>query len=605
VLRDRSHASVCFWSLGNEAGDGLNFLYEREAILQLDNSRPIHYEGSFDYKTSDFISRMYPLQNLVKLMREQKEFKPGLFQNVANKLAADNKAIPKSVYATHPVMYCEYAHAMHNSLGNFREYVQDFEDYPHMCGGFIWDYVDQTIRANGRVQTRHPDGTWLYGGDFDEGKSNYYFCNNGIISADRKPHPSYDEVKQVYANVSAVHFHAGAQRVTLRNKSLFTPMDAYEIHWSLSNNGHVAQQGVLEDIDVAPGQDMQVFVPFELAQIAARGELLLTITFKLRNTQPWAPAGYALRHDQFVLHPWQAPALPAANGKLGCKRERGRWVLQSGGMKAAFARGRLSSLDFGQGELIAQGKKLGLQPNLFRALTDNDTGFLNLWAWSTPLYPLRWMWKAAQGSMFAWHSRARRMSDSHVRMTVRWGCLLPLALLRTTYDIHASGHIEVKHRVRGLLMPMLRVGMKLGVTSDLVRAKWYGRGPNEAYCDRKTGQQIALHDMPVEQLMYHYVRPQENGNREDVRCLCLLNSQGCGLRVDAETVVNFSASCYSPNKLDKATHIHTLEPDDHLTLCVDGFSRGVGGDLPGNALLHEPYKLRPRKYEYKYTISKA
>ena len=605
VLRDRSHACVCFWSLGNEAGDGLNFLYEREAILQLDNSRPIHYEGSFDYKTSDFISRMYPLQNLVKLMREQKAFKPGLFQNIANRLAADNKAIPASVYATHPVMYCEYAHAMHNSLGNFREYVQDFEDYPHMCGGFIWDYVDQTIRASEKMQTQHPPGTWIYGGDFDEGKSNYYFCNNGIISADRKPHPSYDEVKQVYANVSAVHFHAGAQRVTLRNKSLFTPMSAYEIHWSLSNNGHVAQKGVLDEVDVEPGQDLQVHVPFDLNGITARGELLLTITFKLRNTQPWAPAGFALRHDQFVLHPWQAPALPADDGKLGCKRARGQWLLQSGKMKTVFTRGRLSSLDFGDGELIVQGKKLGLQPNVFRALTDNDTGFLNLWAWATSLYPLRWLWKANQRSLFAFSTRARRMSDSHVRLTVRWGSLLPIALPRTTYDIHANGQIKVTHQVRGLLMPMLRVGMKLGVVPELARAKWYGRGPNEAYCDRKSGQQIALHDMPVEQLTYHYTRPQENGNREDVRCLCLVDNCGCGLRVDADTVVNFSAGHFSPQKLDKATHIHALEPDAHITLCVDGFSRGVGGDLPGNALLHEPYKLKPRKYVYTFTISKA
>jgi len=149
------------------------------------------------------------------------------------------------------------------------------------------------------------------------------------------------------------------------------------------------------------------------------------------------------------------------------------------------------------------------------------------------------------------------------------------------------------------------VGMKLGIAPELARVKWYGRGSNEAYCDRKTGQQIALHDMPVEQLTHHYTRPQENGNREDVRCLRLVDDNGCGLRVDAETTVNFSASCYSPNKLDKAKHIHELEPDAHITLCVDGFSRGVGGDLPGNALLHEPYKLKPRKYAYKFTITKA
>ena len=147
VLRDRSHTCVCIWSLGNEAGDGVNFQYEREAVLALDASRPIHYEGDFDYTKSDFISRMYPVESMVELLRHKKSFKPGAFDAFANALAADNKAIPVKVYDDHPVLYCEFAHAMENSLGNFREYVKDFYTYEHMCGGFIWDYVDQAIRA--------------------------------------------------------------------------------------------------------------------------------------------------------------------------------------------------------------------------------------------------------------------------------------------------------------------------------------------------------------------------------------------------------------------------------------------------------------------------
>jgi len=604
VLRDRSHACVCFWSLGNEAGDGENFVHERNAILALDQGRTIHYEGDFDYNKSDFISRMYPLQGLVEKMRKQQEFKPGLFDTVANKLAADNKAIPKSKYATHPVMYCEFAHAMQNSLGNFKEYVNDFEQYEHMCGGFIWDYVDQAIRASEAMQTDAPAGSWIYGGDFNEGYSSYYFCANGIIGADRAPHPSYYEVKQVYANLCAPAFEAQSQTVTLRNKNLFTPLRAYEIHWYVTQNGAVVQRGVFEFLDAAPGQEIQTQVPYDLSQLSGGGELVLTISFRLRKTMPWAPAGYELRFDQFVLEPWQGPAPLREACALSLKKAKGVITMQSEHIKVVFRRGRLVSLDFGDGELLAQSphKKAGLRPNLFRALTDNDLGYFNFAPYLSALNPLK-SWKQSSNLVFPWRIKTRRIGPSSVKIDVHWA--IERYVAKVSYIIHGSGEIEVKHRARGFMLPMLRVGVRLELDPRLESARWYGRGPREAYRDRKTGQKIRLHEKPVAELEHRYMRPQENGNREDVRSLELLDSEGHGLRLEAEQAVSFSAGYYSQEKLDRAKHLYELIPDDYITLCVDGFGRGVGGDMPGNAMLHPQYKLKPGKYVYGFTIRKA
>jgi len=627
VLRDRSHACVCIWSLGNESGDGVNLKYEREAILELDSSRPIHYEGDKDYTKSDFISRMYPLEGLVETMRQKKEFKTGLFDNVANALAADNKPIPAATYETHPVLYCEYAHAMQNSLGNFREYVEDFYTYEHMCGGFIWDYVDQSIRNSPHLQSKMdiPNGAWLYGGDFGEGKTSAYFCANGIIGADRVPHPSYYETKQCYADVIAEDFDPEKKAVLLRNRNLFRHLKFYEIGWELSLDGRPVQQGILENADAAPGEGEWAFVPYELDEVQAgssagdknatpTGEWILTISFRLRKSQVWASAGYEVSFGQFVVRSPRSPEAItplASEGGLGLSLvKNGKSItLQSEHIKATFTRGWLTSLDFGEGELIAAGpkKKTGLRPNFFRALTDNDFSFVNFAPALTKFHPWR-LWKWASKHIWAQSVRSKRLSAGSVRIIVRWNhcpSLVPFPGNATTYTVHANGAIEVKHRATGLL-PMMRVGIRLCLREELSRAKWYGRGPHESYCDRKTGQKIREFEMDAADLEHRYMRPQENGNRTDARSLQLTRADGYGLRIEASgEPFGFSAGTYSQEKLDDAAHLYELLPDDYLNLCIDGFHRGVGGDMPGSAFLHKPYKLGPGKYEYGFVMKRA
>ncbi len=212
VLRDRNNPCIFMWSLGNEAGDGDNFAKMKEAALKLDDTRQFHYEGDFDLTKSDVISRMYPTEDIMEKLGKKEPITISLYDNIANQLAADSKPIKAEMYEGKPILLCEYAHSMENSLGNFQEYMDDFERYDNMCGGFIWDFVDQTIH---RVNENGQD-EWLYGDDFAKQEprniinipnttaiagSNTYFCANGLIGADRQPHPQITEVKKVYAEI--------------------------------------------------------------------------------------------------------------------------------------------------------------------------------------------------------------------------------------------------------------------------------------------------------------------------------------------------------------------------------------------------------------------
>ncbi len=595
VLRDRSHACVCFWSLGNEAGDGTNFIHEKNAILALDTSRPIHYEGDFDFTKSDFISRMYPVEYVVDAMRQQKELKISPYENVANALAADNKPIPAAVYKTHPVIYCEFAHAMENSLGNFKEYVDDFEKYDHMCGGFIWDYVDQSIRKVENGQEK-----WLYGGDFGEGASSYYFCANGIISADRKPQPSYFEVKNVYSNFEAVECDSRNGQIIIKNKNLFISTEDYKFRWSLTVNGDEVKSGEITDLIVAPLSEEKVQLPVSLCDYN-EGEVILTVSFILIKDKPWAEAGYEQSFNQFVLREVTAAKKNPAKGNLKFLKSGSNVNIVGDGFTARITSGALSSLKYGDKEIIEEGSPL--RPDFFRALTDNDREYLNFAPMFNGIHPL-YQWRRTTAQTVARSVKAQS-TPSGVEVKVNWNAPFVSGVV-TTYLFSPAGEVTVKHSAMGLLLPMLKVGMRMGIKSTFENVEWYGRGPHETYIDRKTGAKIAKHEMTVAELEHRYMRPQENGHRTDVRNLSVSDNSGFGIRIDSmDKPFGFNLGYYNPEKLDKAEHLYELDKDNCITLSIDGAMRGVGGDMPRCAHLHKEYRLNShKKIEFEFRISK-
>lgn len=593
VLRDRSHACVCFWSLGNEAGDGENFTHEKNAILALDKSRPVHYEGDFDFTKSDFISRMYPVEYVVDAMRQQKQLKISPYENVANALAADNKPIPAETYKTHPVIYCEYAHAMENSLGNFKEYVDDFENYEHMCGGFIWDYVDQSIR-----KVENGVEKWLYGGDFKEGATSYYFCANGIITADRQPQPSYYEVKKVYSNLEVTDCDCRSGKVNIKNKNLFITTEDYKIHWNVTVNGDVVKSGDIDDLVVAPLTEQEIQLPVSLSDYS-EGEVILTVSFILKVDKPWAEAGFEQSFHQFILREECAAKRKPANGELKFLKAGNTVNIKGKDFTAKITAGALSSLVYGGNEVIEK----PLRPDFFRALTDNDREYLNFAPMFCEIHPL-YQWKRTTALTVASSVKAEATAAG-VEVTVKWKAPF-VSGVSTTYLFSPDGEVTVSHSAMGLLLPMLKVGMRMSIKNSLENVEWYGRGPHESYLDRKTGAKIAKHAMTVAELEHRYMRPQENGHRTDVRNLTVSDKTGFGIKIDAMDIpFGFNLGYYTPEKLDKAKHLYELEKDGFITLCLDAAMRGVGGDMPGCAHLHKEYRLNShKKIAFKFRISK-
>jgi beta-galactosidase len=242
VKRDKNHPCIFMWSLGNEAGYGSNFMEMKKAALKIDSTRPFHYEGDLSLAVSDVISRMYPTVEYVDKLGNQEEINITAIDKVLNKIFADAKPIKSDQYEDKPVILCEYAHAIENSLGNFQEYMDRFEKYNNMAGGFIWDFVDQSIRkVEGGTEK------WLYGGDFgEEGGSFRYFCANGIVAADRTLHPSIYEVKKVYQEIKVHPVELLNGKIVIQNKYSFLNLKDFEAVWEIAENGIKIASGIIE-----------------------------------------------------------------------------------------------------------------------------------------------------------------------------------------------------------------------------------------------------------------------------------------------------------------------------------------------------------------------
>ncbi|MBQ4348971.1 MAG: DUF4981 domain-containing protein [Clostridia bacterium] len=609
VLRDRNRACVFMWSLGNEAGDGSNFLRMKEAALRLDNTRQFHYEGDFDFTKSDVISRMYPTEDQVEKLGNKEALTITLFDNIANSLAADSKPIPKELY-TKPVVFCEYAHAMENSLGNFQAYMDAFEKYDNLCGGYIWDFVDQAIHKKGE----NGEDMWLYGTDYNEKKtwieppyntcaivgSNTFFNANGIIAADRKVHPSIHEVRKVYCEIQikAVDLEKGI--FLLKNKQMFSDLSKFDIAYVITEDGKAIARGTLPREayeDLAPLSEKEITLAYLSDEVPA-GEVIITFSYLRREACRFAEAGYEQGWDQFIIKPADKKEETVYEGKVDIKGTNDNFTVTGDGFAYTFVGGQLTSM-------VKDGKeylKGSLKPNYYRALTDNDIDYLNFVPPLIPVHPL-YHWRRATNMLKTKATLIHRYSHSaYIEVAVS---VMGMKGVKMTYTVYPDGKIDVTHEGTPLVVEMVRFGSVLTMAREFDNVKWYGKGPHENYIDRQTGARIAIHEMTVTDMEHHYMRPQENGHRIDVRMMEVKNKQGEGLRFTQLGEKPFAINChhYTVNELDDATHIHSLQHKDFTTVCIDLMQRGVGGDMPGAACLREPNIMHAgTKYSYGFTI---
>ena len=577
VLRDRNHACITFWSLGNEAGDGENFMAMRRRLLELDNRLPIHYEGDFDLTKSDFISRMYPTEDKLKALCGQKEIRVSFFENLTNKLAADNKPITAQMYRDKPVLLCEFAHCMENSLGNFQEYMDAFEQYDHLCGGFIWDYVDQAIHVS-----RGGEDQWLYGGDFDEGATSGCFCANGVIAADRTVHPAYYEVKKVYQPVAVTNDWENAA-IEVRNKNLFVSLDGYELLWKLMQRETQVAGGTVDLTGIPAGGRASYTLPYRFEDLAEEKEYTLNLSFVLREGNQWAERGDVMMLEQFIL-PRRVAAEPDVPEGTVCLERRGNSLtIRAADTQAVLDGGVLNSLSFGAGNVLRE----GIRPAFFRAPTDNDIGNFNFapaFQFLSPSLRRRAPGKAKKVRV--------AQEPGKVTVTVGWSAAWTRGV-QTCYTFYGDGSIGVAFRACAKLFDFTRAGLLLKLDGSLDRVEYYGRGPEENYIDRCTGSPVGVYQCGVRDLEHRYMRPQENGNRTNVRDLSFTNGKS-GIRFVSQDAdgFSFSAHQYSDQALWRAAHLHELPYESDTYLHLDASQCGVGGDMPGVACLHAPYRMR-------------
>lgn len=609
VLRDRNNPCVFMWSLGNEAGDGSNFMEMKKAALVLDNSRQFHYEGDFDLTKSDVISRMYPTKDIMEKLGNKQPITISLYDNIANQLAADSKPIKAEMYEGKPVVLCEYAHSMENSLGNFQEYIDDFEKYDNMCGGFIWDFVDQALH----VKDENGNDNYLYGTDFQGQEphklidipnttamtgSNVYFCANGIIGADRKPHPQIVEVKHGYQNIGITAVDASNGEFKLKNKFLFTNLSDFNCKWVIKAEGEEVLSGELGKIECAPLEECNIKIDFDSSKLPKDKEVILTVSFETTKESLGIEKDYEIAFEQFIINAMPQPKDDNADGNLDFDVNGKRVTVKGDNLEVIVDDGKIVSYKIEGKELL----KAPLMPNYFRALTDNDIDFLNFtpqWAKFHPFY--------------AWQRATHRTSADKTEViknknAVEIHIAFSTAGLKksvATYRVYPDGRLYVFHSAvptKG----MLRFGYQMTMDKSMEYITWYGRGPKPTYIDRKLGSKIDLYKSSVTDFEYRYMRPQESSNRCDVRYFTLTDKNGFGIKVDAyyDNPINFSAYHYTTDGLEKATHINDIPYEDITTVNIDHRQLGVGGDLPGQAFVREPYTMpKGQKQEYSFVIT--
>lgn len=562
--RDKNHPSILIWSCGNESYAGEVILNVSNYFRKVDPGRLVHYEGVFhnrDYNdTSDMESRMYAKPaDIEKYLSENPE---------------------------KPYISCEYMHAMGNSLGGMYKYTDLERKYPMYQGGFIWDFIDQAIIK----KDRYGKEFLAYGGDFGDRPTDYGFCTNGIVYANRELSPKMQEVKYLYQNFKLVPDQTG---VTVINDSLFSDTSGYDLEYILFREGEELTRGTL-NMDVAPLSEGRV--EFELPATSIPGEYCIHASFKLKEKTLWADSGYEIAFGQHVFRVEGAEKAPSCTGSLRVVEGDVNIGVHGRDFSIMFSKqaGSLISLNYAGREMIA----VPPAPLFWRAATDNDRGFSQGYHSG--------LWYAA--------SLARKcvsvdLREAEGQVTVAFTYKLSISSeveVKTSYTVLADGNIRVKSIYQGAAnlpqMPIFAVSFK--VPADYDQLEWYALGPEENYSDRCEGARLGIFKNQVSDNLSGYVMPQESGNRTGVRRVNLTNRDGQGIRIAAVAEpleCNFSP--YTAFELEHAGHHFELPKVHYTVVTVAGRQMGVGGDDSWGAPVHDEHLIHAdQDMEFEFMI---
>lgn len=587
VARNFNHPSIIVWSLGNEAGDGVNFEKAYEWVKNEDPSRPVQYEQAANRDHTDLYVPMY-----------------------ASWDETENYALT----GTKPMILCEYAHAMGNSMGGFKEYWELFRKYPKLQGGFIWDFVDQSPRWK---NTKGKE-IFAYGGDFNPyDASDQNFCNNGLLAPDRTPHPHMAEVKRIHQNIWTSPINLEEGRLSIYNENFFQDLLNYTLNWELISDGEPIRRGIVETLDVAPQTSTDVTIP-NLGDIVREGtqnDLLLNVYYTLKKKEGLLPAGTEIARQQIVINerPQQTPEIAAKGDDLQINdQQANRIVISSPTVKIDFDKttGFLSRYEVGGTNFLEQGSQL--KPNFWRAPTDNDFGAdlqKKQRAWCVPKFELKTL-------------ESHKTTDGLVNVTAKYEILGVGASTTDAYNSNAAGvTLDITYTINGegqILVNenlnttgegyLFRYGMQIQMPQDFDRIEYYGRGPHENYIDRKTSADFGLYRQTVAEQYHPYGRPQETGTKSDIRYWTLMNHAGKGLTFTAEKPFSASALNYPIETLDEGPvkrqlHAGDITPSAFTNVTIDMAQTGVGGKDSWGAVPLPQYRLPLAPYDFCFLIT--
>ncbi|MFA9458954.1 glycoside hydrolase family 2 TIM barrel-domain containing protein [Halalkalibacter sp. AB-rgal2] len=573
LQRDKNHPSIVMWSLGNESFGGDNFLKMSQHLKEQDPTRVIHYEGTFHYRKSDAASdvesTMYIRPRAVEEYAKQAE-------------RGENEG--------KPYILCEYSHAMGNSCGNLFKYTELFDQYPILQGGFIWDWKDQALK------TRTSEGIeyLAYGGDFGESPTDGNFSGNGLIFADGQVSPKLAEVKKCYQNVRLHDVDIENGRIQVSNLFLFSNLADYVLTWQLLKDGEEVASGE-QVVDIAAGESQEVKLEgFEAIQ-SEQSEYIVTASFVLRENKSWAKAGHEVAFEQFVL--------TTVEDKANIKQEETVQVSEAAEFVTCEAGEALIRFQQETGEMISYSfagedlVKSAPNPYFWRAMTDNDRG--------NKLHERSQTWRqASEGRELTSFTFSEEAGKVVVESTF---ALLTTSksMCKVVYTIFGDGTVRVRQQlVPGKDLPEIpAVGMLFTIDRDYQNLTWYGRGPHESYCDKKTGAKLGVYEGSVEEQFVPYLKPQESGNKTDVRWATLVNDRGVGLMIKGSPTIEFSALSYTPNELEKNDHSYKLPISEQICVRVNDQQMGVGGDDSWGAITHPEFTLYADKtYTFTYEL---
>lgn len=581
VQRSFNHVSVVTWSLGNEAGFGPNFEACYNWIKNEDKSRPVQYEQARENDYTDIYCPMY-------LNYEQSE-----------KYVASN--------AAKPLIQCEYAHAMGNSMGGFKEYWDLIRKYPKYQGGFIWDFVDQS------VHWKNAKGLAIYGygGDFNRyDASDYNFCDNGLISPDRVPNPHTDEVAYFYQSIWASPSDLKKGEIKVFNENFFRDLSGYYAEWDLLADGKVCQTGIVRNLSVAPQQTATLRLDYDGSAIPRGKEILLNVYFKLKKAEPMLPAGYTVARRQMTIEPFTAPDMNLTNHTQckNCPTEQLRakdydiryLIVEGPSVYIEFDKktGFLCRYEVDGSVFIEDGGALA--PNFWRAPTDNDFG--------AKLQKRYQVWRNPELQL---SSLKYQMKDDMTEVTAEYEMKEVSATLSLTYLINTNGTIRVSQKLNAdkskEVSDMFRFGMKMQMPESFDRVQYYGRGPIENYCDRNHSTFIGRYNQTVDEQFYPYIRPQETGTKTDIRWWRQVGVNGDGLEFTSETPFSASALNYTIESLDDGEeknqrHSPEVEKVDYTNFCIDKVQMGLGCVNSWGALPLEEYRIPYNDYEFVFIM---